>query len=122
MSTHSSTQVLVGKSVVMNLYGHSDGYLDGHGADLAQFLKDKKLVNGISANSDNIANGMDCLSAQIVAHFKTGPGGFYLVPLDQAEEYEYVVYEKKGTILMQVRERGEIVFDGTPAEFLGITV
>ena len=36
---------------------------------------------------------MDCLAAQLVAHFKTGPGGFYIYPADcDDEEYNYDVY------------------------------
>ena len=60
------------------LYRQYDGYPEGHGTDLLNFLKGMNLVNGI--NSKNIklriSNGMDCLAAQIVAHYKQQPGYF----------------------------------------------
>ena len=33
------------------LYRQYDGYLDGHGAELADFLKNKKIVNGLQGEN-----------------------------------------------------------------------
>ncbi len=49
--------------------------------------------------SDNkpTANGMGCLAAQVIEHFKSeaGVGGIYMVPLDNgAEEYNYHLYAR----------------------------
>ena len=53
-------------------YRQFDGYPEGHGKELLDLLKDMRVVNGM--NSENmkfkIANGMDCLAAQVVAHLK----------------------------------------------------
>ncbi len=76
------------------LYRQFDGSLDAHGKDLVDFLRDKKMVNGMGADKTNIANGMGCLAAQIIAHFKTEPGNFYLYPAgtrDCGEEYVYTI-------------------------------
>lgn len=77
------------------LYRQMDGYPEGHGEELEEFLNGITLVNGISSNNpEKIANGMDCLAAQIVAHFKQGAGGFYLMRAgtrDVGEEYIYKV-------------------------------
>ena len=62
--------------------------------------KDIKIVNGIpvGGTTNKIANGMGCLAAQIVEHFKNGPAYFYLYPSDTrdyGEEYIYTIYTKK---------------------------
>ena len=56
----------------VNMYRHLDGYPEGHGLDLAEFLKDIKIVNGIPLNKElgNQANGSGCLAAQMLKHFK----------------------------------------------------
>lgn len=118
MGTHATTKVLAGSAVLVNMYRHYDGYPSGHGTELAKFLRDTRLVNGISTDEQNISNGIDDLAAQIVAHFKTGPGGFYLQPHDHDEIYDYVVYEDEQGIRMKVKEGKKMIFDGTPDEFL----
>ena len=85
---------------MMVFYRHYDGYPTGHGTDLLNFLKGKMIVNGLSSENENlnIANGMGCLAAQIVEHFKNGPAYFYLYPSDTrnyGEEYIYTIYAKK---------------------------
>jgi hypothetical protein len=85
------------KEIVV-MYGQMDGYPEGHGADLREFLKDMVIVNGISFDEERkIANGMGCLAAQVVANFKDsfGVGGIYLYPAnsrDCGEEYIYTLY------------------------------
>lgn len=81
------------------MYRQFDGYLDGHGKDLATLLAGMKMVNGITDHSEKVANGMACLAAQVVAHFKKRPGGIYLEPAgtrDCGEDYIYFVRGKEG--------------------------
>ena len=79
MGTRSNTVVINGGVKLLNLYRQFDGYPSGHGAELAAFLAPITMVNGLGPNSDAVlANGMGCLAAQLVAHFKTAPGGFYI--------------------------------------------
>lgn len=86
------------------LYRQMDGYPEGHGEELRKFVGSRIIVNGLSGgpwNEDNgVANGMGCLFAQIVAHFKTEAGMFYLYPpgtRDYGEEYIYTVsFDKLG--------------------------
>lgn len=59
------------------MYRQYDGYPSGHGQELADYLKTFRITNGISGDPINTANGMACLAAQIVAHFKGG-GAFKL--------------------------------------------
>lgn len=76
------------------LYTQYDGYPSGHGRDLCDFLMNIKIVNGIGIlNEGKIANGMDCLAAQIVAHFKDGVGGTYLMRANTRNVGEVYVYK-----------------------------
>ena len=91
------------------LYRQMDGYPDGHGAELTEFLENMVVVNGINmAETRRIANGGSCLAAQIVAHFKTDAGRFYLYPAGTrgaGEEYIYYVRpQEDGTILVETEE------------------
>ena len=89
-----------GKEIAV-LYRHSDGYPEGHGKELSQFLTGKRIQNGIGQGdtSDNMFNGMHCLAAALVAHFKDDTGGYYLHAAgtrDIGEEYIYWVTGKPG--------------------------
>ena len=101
--------------VIAVMYRHSDGYPEGHGQDLASFLKgfqidgtptyrDPRFVNLLNLHAqhpyyldpgdEKVALDIECLAAQIVARFKDKPGGIYLVPPDTPEsevEFKYVV-------------------------------
>lgn len=133
MGTRALTFVYDGDKPIVNLYRQYDGYPTGHGAELAQFLDGFKVVNGIGAEKTRIANGMGCLAAQVVAHFKDSVGGFYIHSVDSTEcgqDYEYHVYQKDKELRVRVTDRGcnmfgltmsdtnEGIFDGTVAEFV----
>ncbi len=95
MGTRSLTRVNTsdGKRI-LNLYSQFDGYPDAHGKELFAFLDGMVIVNGFNDRTPKIANGEGCLSAQLVAHFKKGTGGFYIYPVDVeacGQDYEYVV-------------------------------
>lgn len=103
---------------IVCMYRQFDGYPTGHGSELADFLYDGKLVNGIPFGSKGkLFNGMDCLAAQMVAHFKKEPGNFYLyVPElnnDCGQEYEYHLYPDSVAIIGY----GDVIFKGTWEEF-----
>jgi hypothetical protein len=119
------------------MYRQYDGYLEGHGLELAEFLAPFYVTNGISGGEKRtIANGMGCLAAQLIANFKDGPGGIYLeVPGsgDHWEEYVYTVYLDKpgqrpqelpmndeGVLKIRVVDtyHNNTIFDGTPSELL----
>ena len=87
---------------VVNMYRQFDGYPTGHGAELAEFLSAGKMVNGLRLGEDEkFFNGMGCLAAQMVAHFKQTPGGFYIHPTDITDcgqDYEYHIYSEEGLL------------------------
>ena len=113
------------KKVVVCMYGQYDGYMSGHGLELAKFINSKKMVNGLEMDADNtVANGMECLAALAVAHFKGDqPGNFYLYPADSilcGQEYTwrnvvgYNVYADK----VVVKEHDSLLFSGSWSAFL----
>ena len=120
---------------VVNMYRQFDGYPTGHGAELAEFLNGGRLVNGLIATEtvdEAVYNGMGCLAASMVAHFKQTPGSFYIHPVDITDcgqDYEYHVYDKSGKLYIEVYDCGcnmfgvsssethELVFKGNLKEF-----
>ena len=105
---------------IINMYSQYDGYPSGLGTDLAVFLRQFTMCNGIPVGENNkvYANGMGCLAAQLVAHFKTGAGGFYLYPTDATDcgqDYEYHIYnDADGEVCVRVTNRG--------CNFFGLTL
>ena len=105
---------------IINMYRQFDGYPEGHGLELAMFLNSfDEVVNGIPVGDKRkLANGMCCLSAQMVAHFKDEAGGFYLYPVsakDCGQEYEYHVYSDRITVFGWNHEH---LFTGPWKQFL----
>ena len=108
----------------INMYRQYDGYPQGHGLELAEFLSDFTIVNGLGADSyrGKIANGSSCLAAQLVQHFKDGPGNVYLETLDDGdywEEYIYTLFPKENEptyISIYDVHAKECVFVGTYAD------
>ena len=120
MGTRSLTYVYEGETPIMCMYRQFDGYLEGHGQELATFLDDLTIGNGISGKPElfNFANGMGCLAAQMIVWFKKTPGGFYIHPIeldqDAWQDYEYHVYENK----VVVKNPDEVIFEGSYEEFM----
>lgn len=123
------------KIQLVNMYRQYDGYPEGHGTELADFLKAGKVVNGIGGDEkQTVFNGAGCLAAQMIAHFKDGAGGFYIEPItakDCGQEYEYEVivdFDTKEVTLVcfengYINKKGEyksgkkLLFEGKPSEF-----
>jgi hypothetical protein len=128
MGTRSLTIVVDGmydNAEIAVLYRQMDGYPEGHGKELATFLKDFHIVNGMRLDDTRkIANGAGCLFAQLVAHFKDGPGGFYLHPAgcrNCLEDYIYTIYanaEEPLRIEVVDTWKRRQLFRGTPQEML----
>lgn len=101
---------------VMSVYRQYDGYINGVGHELAEWLKDKKVIDGISEQTmeEGYANGMGCLAAQYVAAHKEGIGGFYLTTPDDSQKYNYEVRWDGSEFEIKVDD----IFTGTPDELL----
>ena len=107
-------------TILLCMYGQWDGYISGHGADLAEFLSSfDAIVNGIPVGDKRkVANGMGCLAAQLVAHFKKDAGSFYIYPPklghDCWQEYEYHIRPKSVKV---TDSGGYSLFNGTWQDF-----
>ena len=114
------------KQNILCMYRQYDGYLSGHGAELAEFLQDFNVVNGYNSGTpERSANGMGCLAAQLIAHFKDGIGNIYIhEPNDSdcGEEYTYTIYEEDGKVRVRAYDvwAKKIIFDGTPKQMLAL--
>lgn len=101
MSTRALIDILDADGVcITTIYKHMDGYPSdpGVGDTLKEFVKLIKIVNGFSTTR-NVANGMECLAAQVIAHLKDGPGDVYVYPpgtRDMGEEFIYTIQELDG--------------------------
>ena len=76
---------------LVSVYQQYDGYISGVGHDIAKYILDKEICNGISLGRDTskLANGFGCLIAQIIRDFKEDVGGLYIVTEDDIQEYNY---------------------------------
>jgi hypothetical protein len=100
-----------------SIYEQWDGYITGVGHDLADFLKDKKMINGIQSYQTaraGYANGMGCLAAQYIAKIKDDIGSVYMTTPDDTQEYNYEVRLIEGKLIIKVDD----IFEGTPEELL----
>lgn len=102
----------------MVMYSQFDGYPAGHGKDLKERFGNYEIVNGLGRDSSQVANGMGCLAAQVVAYFKDGPGGIYVYAAgtrDAGAEYIYTLYcaAQTGPLRLKVQV-GSVTFFGLP--------
>lgn len=108
-----------------------DGYIDCVGKDLARWLTRRKLINGIQNETDTegYANGIGCLLAQFVRDHKTEIGYFYITSVDINKEfidynYKVVIKDDVGdvddltTITVTNWDNEESIFEGKPSELL----
>lgn len=127
MGTRSLTRIYnEGSEELVTMYRQFDGYPEGLGKELAEFLSSHELVNGISgdSNSSNAFNGMGCLAARVVSHFKGDEiGSVYLYQpgaTDCWEEFVYRIECDEGKIMLSVYGvyAKKDLFSGTPEEYL----
>ena len=115
-----------GELAYVNMYRHYDGYPEGHGLDLAHYLKDFIIINGIGeeAKMGVHANGAGCLAAQLVHAFKTDVGYVNLYPTDNLpgwEDYIYTLFPKEGEpiyIAIYNVSTERCIFVGTPQDLI----
>ena len=114
------------KQASINIYKQFDGYPDGWGRQLADFLDRHTIVKGFGLNDEReIANGVGCLIGKLLAEVKTDVGGIYVFPIDDKhcwQEYEYhvEVCDDSGDINIKIYDNNkkDFIFSGTPLELL----
>ena len=112
---------IVSSNELVRIYQQYDGYPSGVGLQLANWLKDKKLINGFGDETaeDGYCNGVGCMSAQFIHDFKDGIGGLYITDHDDFEEYNYkVIVTNDSTITLKVYEGYSCIFEGSVDEFI----
>src|SRR5262245_31258263 len=95
MGTRSLTRFFQNEKEIACVYQQFDGYPQGAGKQIADFLKSGVMVNGIPGGSERYFNGMGCLAAQYVAQHKSCAGNIYLYApgsKDCGEEYTYEIH------------------------------
>ena len=112
-----------GGPVLICMYHQYDGYPEGHGRRLKELLQDSTVVNGIGHKEESPAyfNGMGCLAAYLVSHFKDGIGGVYLAPLTGewgADEFCYVLtLNNDNELNLLVSSFDDPIYDGSLRDF-----
>ena len=118
------------ETILCKIYQQYDGYIDGVGKELAEWLLKKTIVNGFNNQSmDKYANGAGCLAAQFIKEFKTEIGGLYITDENDIEDYNYEVIvnepesgsmEADDCVTIRVTNYNPqfIIFEGKPSELL----
>lgn len=116
---------------LVQVYRHCDGYVEGLGYELAEWLLKKKMINGISFNQSmkEYANGLGCLAAEFIHDFKTDLGDVYICETgDRDFPYLYHVViddDVNGATpvdnicMITVYDwNGKVIFFGKPSELI----
>lgn len=105
--------------IILVIYRQFDGSPGSHGFEIATFLVDGVVVNGISMSPDRpkkLWNGMGCLAASLVAKLKTEIGNIYIhapEAVDCGQDYEYHIYSNK----VVVKNPRNEIFSGTWTDY-----
>lgn len=92
--------------VVCAFYRHADGYPEGHGKDMANWLKGKKLVNGKGSDytRGRDFNGAGVMAVCLMAHIHSEvTESINTIPTDgnHSEEYDYDIYYRDGRFFLE---------------------
>lgn len=124
MGTRSVTRIWNEENEpLVTLYRQYDGYIDGHGLELAK-LCSAVILNGVGDQEyGKHANGAGCLAAQIVSEIKNKQlGNVYIVPHDTlSEEFNYKVVVQgagKPVMITVTNDEGIRLFHGTAEAML----
>ena len=99
----SFSKTLPSTAIHTQIYKHYDGFPERLGVTLASYLKGYDISNGIPRGVQGpIANGIGCLSAQLVSYLKDDPGNVYLQPPRNIDMEDYVYY-------IWVKENEEVI-------------
>jgi hypothetical protein len=91
MGTRSTIKFKYKGQTVCAIYHQHDGYIEGVGNELKEFIKSGTFVNGYTHREERQFNGFGCFIAQYIAEHKNGVGGLYITDLDDEQEYNYIV-------------------------------
>ena len=105
---------------IVSIYNQYDGYPEGLGVTIADYLNGKRLVNGLGGSRDTVFNGLGCLAAQLIAEIKDGPGNVYIEDKDRPHgwlDYKYYVWgDDNKDIWISIFDGDECIFVGKPKQ------
>ena len=104
------------EKTIVEIYNHYDGYPQGLGVTLADYLDGYHIVNGLGRENDKLFNGLGCMAASIITYLKDGPGNIYIEDPESKHDwldYEYVIWgDDYKSIWISI-------FCGSKCEFVG---
>ena len=105
---------------IVSIYNQYDGYPEGLGVTIANYLKGKKIVNGLGDRNAPVFNGLGCLAASLIAELKEEAGNVYIDNPDCPHswlDYEYVVWGDAGKgIWISIFDGDLCIFVGKPSK------
>lgn len=109
------------KADLVIIYDHYGKWPMGKPRDLAKYLSDMRIGNGIPGgmrDCSKFASGPGCLAAKVVSFLKdmNDAGGIYLEAAAN-EAVRYIIEADYNNIKIKVIIIGEVVFHGTPKEY-----
>ena len=110
------------KKKLVSIYNQYDGYPDGLGVTLANYLLDTKIVNGLGGDRDTVFNGLGCMAASIIAELKEEAGNVYIDNPNNPHgwlDYEYVIWgSDHKDIWISIFDCNNCIFVGKPYKLL----
>ena len=110
------------EKVMVSIYNHYDGYPEGLGVTLANYLDGKNIVNGLGGNKDTVFNGLGCMAASVIAELKEEAGNVYIEDPERKHDwidYEYYVWgDTDKDIWISIFSDGDCIFVGKPQQLL----
>ena len=92
MGTRSTTRIYEDGRLLLALYKQYDGYPDGWGQELKDFLHSGVFVNGIRRIEGKLQfNGVGDFALLLVKQFKEESGGLYAATESNRQEYNYIL-------------------------------
>ena len=107
---------------LVSIYKQYDGYPEGLGVTIADYLYGKKMVNGIGVDRSIVFNGLGCLAASLIAELKEEAGNVYVDNPESPHgwlDYEYVIWGDEGKdIWISIFDGNNCIFVGKPYKLL----
>ena len=105
--------------VLVSIYHHFDGYPEYLGVTLANYLENKKIVNGLGGDRNApVFNGLGCMAASIIKELKEEAGNVYIEDPNKPHvwlDYEYYVWgDYNKDIWISIFDGDECIFVGKP--------
>jgi len=129
MCTRSTIHIKEGRRTILSIYNQYDGYLEGVGKDLAEFLRNGHPRKQFETSKHLDFNGIHCLAAQLVTAFKKGVGNCYITDAKDRQEYNYFISLEGNAFRcipyqLKIRvtdEENNVLFSGDLNEFCNVT-